>query len=219
VRSRGSVPLLVGGTGLYHRAIVDDLAIPPSFPELRASLEGQATDDEAIRALHARLVELDPLASTRTEPTNARRIVRALEVTLGSGRPFSSFGPGLRTYAPNGWTMVGLTLPRPDLDERIALRLEHQFADGFVEETAGLLARPGGLSRTVRQALGYRELIAHLEGRASISQTRSAILSRTRSFARRQEAWFRRDPRIAWFDARRGDLVDAVATLEPGEQR
>lgn len=210
----GHRPLLVGGTGLYHRAVIDELEIPPRFPAVRAALEAEAAAGEAaVRALHDRLAGLDPVASARIEPTNARRIVRALEVVIGAGRAFSSFGPGLGSYENTGWTIVGLTVDRALLDASIESRLDVQLRLGFIDEVAGLLARPGGLSRTARQALGYRELIAHLGGRSDFATTRSTILARTRSFARRQISWFGRDPRITWFDARRPDLVDVVGSL------
>jgi len=214
IEHAGHRPLLVGGTGLYHRAIVDELEIPPRFADIRAALEAEAAQGEAaVRGLYRRLAELDPVASTRTEPNNARRIVRALEVVLGSGRTFSSYGPGLGSYGAVGWTIVGLTVDRALLDASIESRLDRQLRCGFVDEVAGLLARPGGLSRTARQALGYRELIEHLAGRGDFASTRERILARTRSFARRQISWFGRDPRVVWFDASRPDLLDAVASL------
>ncbi|HWD24881.1 MAG TPA: tRNA (adenosine(37)-N6)-dimethylallyltransferase MiaA [Acidimicrobiales bacterium] len=214
IEAAGHTPWLVGGTGLYHRAVIDDLDIPPHFPAIRMTLESEAAEDDgAVAALYARLDAADPVAARRTEPNNARRIVRALEVIEGTGRRFSSFGPGLSTYAESPWTIVGLELDRDSLDASIERRLDHHLADGFVEETAGLLARPGGLSRTARQALGYRELIEHLEGVRDFAGTREAILARTRTFARRQESWFRRDPRVRWMRADRSDLVDAVEAL------
>ncbi len=208
IASAGRVPMLVGGTGLYHRAVLDALEIPPHDPARRARLERMAVED--LPALYDRLVHLDPLAASRIVPTNARRVVRALEVIEGTGRPFSSFGPGLGQYPPATWRIVGLRLERAALDVAITERLDAQLAAGFVDEVAGLLARPGGLSRTARQALGYREIIEHLGGRRRFAETRAEILRRTRRFARRQEAWFRRDPRILWFDAAADDLVDAV---------
>ncbi len=196
IAGRGGRAVLVAGTGLYLRAVLDGLDLPGQFPEVRAALE--AEPDTAV--LHRRLVALDPLAASRMEPTNHRRIVRALEVGLGSGALFSSFGPGLGTYAPVPFHQVGLRWDRAALDRRIEARYRQQVADGFLDEVATLLARPGGMSRTARQALGYKELADHLEGRASFDEALDLAVRRTRRFARRQERWFRRDPRVSWLD-------------------
>ncbi len=195
IRGRGAVPVLVGGTGLYLRAVIDDLEIPGQYPEVRAELE--AEPDTA--ALHSRLAGLDPTAAARMEPTNRRRVQRALEVSLGSGRPFSSYGPGMATYPPTPFVQVALRWPRAELDRRIAARYERQLADGFLAEVETL--RAGGLSRTASHALGYRELLAHLDGECTLDEAIRTAITRTCRFARRQERWFRRDPRIQWIDA------------------
>jgi tRNA dimethylallyltransferase len=191
IESRGHAALLVAGTGLYLRAVTDRLPIPGQWSDVRAALDGEP--DTA--ALHSRLTELDPLAATRMEPTNRRRIVRALEVTIGSGRPFSSFGPGLQAYAPVPFRFIGLDGEPEVLRGRISDRVEAMLAAGLVDEVAGLRGR---LSRTAGQALGYRELAAHLEGETSQDEAIELIRRRTVAFARRQRAWFRRDPRIEW---------------------
>jgi tRNA dimethylallyltransferase len=206
IEGRRHRAVLVGGTGLYQRAIVDELKLPGRYPDVARALEAEADGPDGLAALYARLREVDPTAAARIEPTNRRRLVRALEVAIGSGRLFSSSGEGLGHYGPTRFSLVGLTLGRDELDRRIAARLEAQLAAGFVDEVAALLARRAGLSRTARQALGYRELIGYLEGRTSLAAARAEILRRTRAFARRQESWFRRDPRIIWLDAARGDL-------------
>ena len=195
VRQRGSVPILVGGTGLYLRAVIDDLEIPGQFPDVAAEL---GTDPNTA-GLHARLAELDPTAASRMEPTNRRRIVRALEVTLGSGRPFSSFGPGLDTYGESEFVQVALRWDRADLDVRIAARYEQQMAEGFLDEVRWLAQQAP--SRTAKQALGYRELLMHIAGECGLEEALNLATIRTRRFARRQERWFRRDPRILWVDA------------------
>jgi tRNA dimethylallyltransferase len=146
-------------------------------------------------------------------PTNRRRIVRALEVTIGSGRPFSSYGPGLGEYPATAFCMVGLRLGRDELRARLAARLGAQLAAGLLDEVRRLLEAPGGVSRTARQALGYRELIAHIEQGVPLQVATAEALRRTQLFAKRQEAWFGRDPRIRWFDADRPDLVEAVVAL------
>jgi tRNA dimethylallyltransferase len=210
IEARGRRALLVGGTGLYVRAIVDALEIPGQFPDVRAGLDA---DPDTV-ALHARLAQLDPVAAARMEPSNRRRVVRALEVTLGSGRPFSSFGPGLDTYAPTPIRLVGLRVPRPELDARIDARYEEQIAAGFLDEVRALASRP--LSRTARQALGYKELLDHVEGRTSFEEAMDLARTRTHRFARRQERWFRRDPRIRWIDAddqARGNTESFLASV------
>jgi tRNA dimethylallyltransferase len=196
IEARGHRALLVGGTGLYLRAVVDGLAIPGQYPDARREFEGAATAQ-----LHTRLAELDPVSAARMEPSNRRRIVRALEVTVGSGRPFSSYGPGLEAYPPTRFCLVGVALPSAVVSARIEARYQHQLDAGFVEEVRRLASRPTGLSRTASQALGYRELLAHLRGERDLGAAVEEAVRRTRQFARRQRAWFRRDPRIEWLTA------------------
>ncbi len=203
VASRRARAIVVGGTGLYVRAVVDQLTVPGQYPEVRAALVDVAVDD-----LHRRLTELDPAAAAKILPGNRRRLERALEVTLGAGRPFSSFGPGLDRYPPTPFRQVGLRLDRAELDRRIDARYDDQMAAGFLDEVERLAAGP--LSRTAGQALGYRELLAHRAGELTLAEALELARRRTRRFARRQERWFRRDPRITWFDALAPDLVDRV---------
>ena len=207
---RGVAVVAVGGTGLYARAVVDDLAIPGRYPEVRAALEADA--DTA--ALFERLRGCDPVAAERTGPQNRRRIVRALEVTLGSGRPFSSYGPGLETYGPSRFGQVGLRLPRLLLDARIAARYRAQLDAGFLTEVRRLREAAAPLSPTAQHALGYRELLAHLDGSCSLPEALALAVRRTRRFARRQERWFRRDPRIRWLDVREDPMEVLPAVLE-----
>ena len=190
--------LLVGGTGLYLRALVDRLEPPGQWPAIRARLEAEATDHGAVAVLHARLAVRDPIAAARMEPTNTRRVVRALEVCEGSGRAFSSFGPGLDAYLPTDIVQIGLKWERPVLAARIEQRVHQMMAAGLLAEVERLVAAPGGLSRTARQALGYTELLEHLDGRWSLDEAVAATVLRTRQFAVRQERWFRRDPRLRW---------------------
>jgi tRNA dimethylallyltransferase len=131
-------------------------------------------------------------------PTNRRRVVRALEVTLGAGRPFSEFGPGLGAYPATGIPQVGLALASDEVDRRIELRFAGMVEAGLVDEVRRLAARPQGISRTARQALGYREVLAHVEGGVALGECLAEAIQRTRQFARRQASWFRRDPRITW---------------------
>jgi tRNA dimethylallyltransferase len=214
IESRGLVPILVGGTGLYIDAVVNELNIPAQFPEIRATLQGELAAGASIEDLYARLVSLDPVAAARMEPNNERRIVRALEVCVGSGKPFSSFGPGLvesaRTPgAGSRYAMVGLEWERPALIERIEARLAAQFDEGFLEEATALLEHYGeSLSRTVRQALGYRELWEFLDDLWMFDETLENIALRTRQFAVRQQRWFRRNPAITWLDG-----TDSISDL------
>ena len=194
LEAHGRRGLLVGGTGLYLQAVVDDLDIPGRFPEVREALDAEA--DTA--ALLARLQRLDPDAAARIEPGNRRRVVRALEVTLGSGRAFSSYGPGLEAHPPSPFPVVALDVERPTLDDRIERRYAAQLELGFVAEVEALLARPAGLSRTARQALGYAEILEHLERGTPLDEAMATAVRRTRRFARRQQRWFGRDPRIEW---------------------
>jgi tRNA dimethylallyltransferase len=199
IERRGNHALLVGGTGLYLRSVVDDLDIPGRYPEVAALLEAELESGRAEPAdLHARLAEQDPVGAARIEPTNRRRVVRALEVTLGAGRPFSEFGPGLEAYPASGVPQVGLAVGAEETDRRIAERFSAMVAAGLVEEVRALASRPGGISRTARQALGYREVLEHVEGGAPLDDCLEAAVRRTRQFARRQASWFRRDPRITW---------------------
>jgi tRNA dimethylallyltransferase len=208
IEARDRRALLVGGTGLYLQAVVDDLEIPGQYPAVRAELEAE----EDTAALLARLRALDPLAATRSEPGNRRRLLRAREVTVGSGRPFSSFGPGVHAHPPTAFTLVGLAVEPGRLAQRIEARYLDQMEAGLLAEVEALVAHPRGLSRTAAQALGYKELIEHLEGRSSLEEAVDLAIRRTRRFARRQRAWFRRDGRITWLDAAdpADDLVDEL---------
>jgi tRNA dimethylallyltransferase len=180
---------------LYFRAIVDELRPPGRYPEVARQLDKEP--DTA--ALYHRLAQADPPAAARIEPGNRRRILRALEVTVGSGRPFSSYGPGLAAYPAreDHWRLAGLWLPRPVVGERIRRRLERMVEEGLVDEVQKL--RTAGMARTARQALGYKEVLEHLEGRWSLDQAVTEADRRTRAFARRQRVWWRRDPRITWY--------------------
>ena len=218
IEQRGHRALLVGGTGLYLQAVVDRLSIPGQWPDLRARLEAEADAGAGVEGLHERLVQLDPVAAARMEPTNRRRVVRALEVTMGSGQPFSSFGPGLEAYPPTPFELLGVTLPVEVVRRRIAERYAAQLAAGFLDEVRALAARPAGLSRTARQALGYRELLSHVEDGRPLDEVVEEAVNRTRQMARRQRAWFRRDPRICWFEAE-NDPMSVLPSLEAAVAR
>jgi tRNA dimethylallyltransferase len=197
IERRGHRALLVGGTGLYLRAVIGDLDPPGQWPEVTATLDAEPRTS----VLYARLRAADPAAAARIEPANRRRILRALEVTIGSGRPFSSFGPGMGTYPPTRFRMAGIWLPRAVVGARIHHRLTTMVDHGLIEETTRLLACGDGPSRTARQALGYKEILRHIEDGAPLEECVTAAVARTRAFARRQRVWFRRDPRIHWYGA------------------
>jgi tRNA dimethylallyltransferase len=220
IDARGGRALLVGGTGLYLRAVTDDLSFPGRFPVVAAALsteldalgpEGSPARVDGCAGLHARLVGLDPLAASRIELGNERRLVRALEVTIGSGRPFSSFGPGLERYPPSRFTLLGVQRDAEESDRRIGDRFARLMDEGLLDEVRALAARPTGLSRTARQALGYRELLSHIEDGVPLAAAVDEAVRRTRAFAKRQRAWFRRDPRIEWIDP---DDAPAAAVAE-----
>jgi tRNA dimethylallyltransferase len=211
IETRGKRALLVGGTGLYVRAVVDALDVPATDEGVRAEIDAQLSTPDAYERLHA----LDPVAASRMEPTNRRRIVRALEVIELTGRPFSSFGTGLTEYGSPALdvTMIGLSLSPGDLGRRIGERVAAMKVGGLLEEVRALLNRPLSLSRTARQAIGYRELADHLEGAIPAeADAFDLVVRRTRKFARRQRVWFARDPRIDWIatDENLDDLVSAV---------
>ncbi len=199
--------ILVGGTGLYHRVVIDDFELPAEWPEIRADLEAE----EDTAALFARLSELDPAAAMKMEPTNRRRIARALEVTIGSGRPFSSFGPGVDNYAPSAVTQIGLRWPRDVLTDRIAERVHGMIDAGLIAEVEAL--RGPGFSRTAAQALGYKEILEALDGRIGQDEAIEMIITRTRRFAVRQERWFRRDPRVRWIDVAHDPVAEAAPAV------
>lgn len=209
--ARGASAVLAGGTGLYMRAALDGLDLPGRFPAVARRLEAEADGEGGLSCLYARLEALDPVAAGRIEPSNRRRLVRALEVIEGSGRRFSEWGPGLGEYPRADALLVGLRLGRAALDERLAARLAAQMDGGFLDEVVALASRPDGLSRTAREAIGYKELLAHVAGECSLEEAVAAALRRLRRLARRQEAWFYRDPRVEWFDADSPGLVAEVA--------
>lgn len=196
IEARGKRALLVGGTGLYVQAVIDPLTFPPEDRAVRDAILAR-TDD-----LHAELARLDPEAAANIEPGNTRRLARALEVIEITGRPFSSFGAGLQTYGDTVFPVriAGVWLPRDVLGARIAARVAAMRDAGLVDEVRTLRERDA-LSRTAAQAIGYREVLEHLDGKIELDAALDAVVVRTRQFARRQRMWFRRDPRISWFGA------------------
>ncbi|MDR1387078.1 MAG: tRNA (adenosine(37)-N6)-dimethylallyltransferase MiaA [Propionibacteriaceae bacterium] len=212
-QARRALPIVVGGSALYLRAVIDRFDFPGSDPERRAALEAELAQI-GPEALHRRLVQLDPTAAAGIQPGNGRRLVRALEAIAVSGA-FRSSLPQL-DYALDGVVQIGLDLPRPELDRRIAQRVDQMWRDGLLEEVAGLLQRGLASGRTAARAIGYRQAIDQLAGRSSADQARQETVQRTRRFARRQLSWWRRDPRIEWLQGDPAPQPAAVAELVAG---
>ena len=196
LRRRGATPVLVGGSALYTRAVVDRFEFPGTDPEVRARLEAKLAE-EGPHALHARLRDVDPVAADRILPDNGRRIVRALEVVEITGRPFTASLPQLE-YVDPLTIQIGVDIDRPTLDARIERRVTHMFEAGLVEEVERLLAEGLADGRTASRAIGYREVASYLSGELSLDEARERTFLATRRFARRQDSWFRKDPRIVW---------------------
>ena len=208
-KAENATLIIVGGTGLYVHALVDNLVLPGQFPAARAQIEAEPD----TFALYLELKAIDPLAATKMEPTNRRRIVRALEVCKGSGQPFSSFGPGVAQFPETSWTLIGTQVDRELLDTRIAARIETQLGDGWLDEVARLRDRDQGWSKTARQALGYPELLGVVNGSAPLADAIANICARTRVFARRQQRWFRRDPRFEWMQLGQDGWSDETVSM------
>jgi tRNA dimethylallyltransferase len=197
IRSRGRVPIVVGGSGLYVRAVLDNLDFPGTDPELRDRLESELAEAGAA-ALHARLARVDPAAAAAILPGNGRRIVRALEVVELSGRPFSATLPSYQSVYDA--VQLGVRVPRPQLDQRIADRVAAMWRAGFVAEVRDLAGAGLRDGKTASRALGYAQVLRFLAGGCSQEQAAAETVRATQRFARRQESWFRRDPRVVWLD-------------------
>ena len=211
IQGRGAHPVFVGGSGLYVRAALDVLDIPPTDAVVRARLEQQA-DELGSELMVERLRALDPEAARAIEPTNLRRVLRALEVIELTGRPFSATMPRREYVQPT--VVLGLRVPRPVLDERIGARVERMWRDGLLDEVRALERRGLRGGRTASRALGYAQALAELDGTMTGEQAREQTATLTRRFARRQESWFGPNPRIVWLDALAPDLTArAVAVV------
>ncbi|WP_344799406.1 tRNA (adenosine(37)-N6)-dimethylallyltransferase MiaA [Actinokineospora diospyrosa] len=211
ILARGRVPILVGGSGLYVQAVLDDLEFPGTDPTIRARLEAELTA-VGPADLHARLAALDPTAAEAVLPTNGRRIVRALEVIELTGRPFSATmpRPGPARY---GAVMIGLDRDPAALDARVDLRVDRMFANGLVDEVRALEAEGLREGRTAARALGYQQVLTAFDTTGDLTEAATETARATRRFIRRQRSWFRRDSRITWLDAARPDLLEAALTL------
>jgi tRNA dimethylallyltransferase len=204
IRHRDRTPVLVGGSALYTRAIIDRFDFPGTDPAVRGALEDELAAVGSA-ALHRRLAALDPPAAAKMESENGRRIVRALEVIELTGRPYSASLPTLE-YADPRTVQIGVDIDRPTLDERIAQRVAQMFEEGFVAEVERLQRQ--GLGQTASVAIGYREVTAYLRGEIDLATAQERTMFATRRFARRQDGWFRKDPRITWVGFDDPDRVD-----------
>jgi tRNA dimethylallyltransferase len=205
ILARGRVPVVVGGSGLYVRAALDALDIPPTDPQVRAELEAEA-EQVGAHAMHARLAELDPVAAARILPGNVRRVVRALEVVRLTGRPFSATLPEPAYRRPT--VQLGLRAPRPELDDRIGVRVRSMWDAGLLAEVQRLVPLGLRAGRTASRAVGYAQALGQLDGRLDQDQAQAETARLTRRLVRRQESWFSRDERITWLPYDAPDLRD-----------
>ncbi|GII55049.1 tRNA dimethylallyltransferase [Planotetraspora thailandica] len=210
LEAKGRPPILAGGSGLYVRAAIDDLDFPGTDPDIRARLEAELAETGPA-PLFARLTTLDPVAAEKILPSNGRRIVRALEVIELSGRPFSATMPSYDAVYDS--VQIGVEVPRPLLDERIELRVARMWEAGLVEEVRRLAGEGLAEGRTASRALGYAQVLRFLDGEWTEEQAREETVRATRRFARRQESWFRRDPRVVWLPFDAPDLAERALAL------
>ena len=208
IHEAGANVLVVAGTGLYLTSLIDELSFPGEWPAVRAELQREPD----VAALYSHLKALDPVAAKNIERSNRRRIERALEVCIGSGKPFSDNAPGTGAYPDNGVVQIGLLWPRDVLVKRVESRVRAMLQRGFLEEVAQL-RKDGAMSQTARQALGYAELNRHLDGKCTLDQAVGDIVTHTRQFAVRQERWFRRDPRIRWVHIEKNPVTEIAPIL------
>ncbi len=213
--AEGRTPVLVGGSGLYVKGAIDALEFPGTDPGVRAALEEELAE-HGSGALHARLAAADPEAARAILPSNGRRVVRALEVIEITGKPFTANLPGDDPVYDA--VQIGVDVARPELDERIALRVDRMWEEGLVDEVSELEAQGLREGRTASRALGYQQVLAALAGECTEDQARAETVRATKRFARRQDSWFRRDPRVQWLSGavdHRGELPgQALALVE-----
>lgn len=210
ITARGKVPVLAGGSGLYIRAALGDLDFPGTDEAIRERLEAELAR-HGPAPLYARLQAEDPAAATAILPSNGRRIVRALEVIELSGRPFSATMPGYGGGRPA--VQLGVQVDRAELDRRIETRVDRMWAAGFEAEVRHLAAQGLREGKTASRALGYQQVLRYLDGELTLDQARAETVRATRRFARRQEAWFRRDPRVRWLAPGEGLRARAVSAI------
>ncbi|HEX6450873.1 MAG TPA: tRNA (adenosine(37)-N6)-dimethylallyltransferase MiaA [Trebonia sp.] len=215
ITKRGKTPVLVGGSGLYIRAALGDLDFPGTDEEVRHRLEAELAETGPA-PLHERLTARDPKAAAAILPSNGRRIVRALEVIEITGRPFSATMPDYGQSRPA--IQIGIAMPRPELDHRIDTRVARMWDLGFETEVRALETRGLREGRTASRALGYQQLLRYTAGEATLEEAREETARATRRFARRQESWFRRDPRVTWVPAGDGVRARALTAIDHPER-
>jgi tRNA dimethylallyltransferase len=211
IQDRNVPVVIVGGSGLYVRALLDDMVFPGTDPQIRARLEAQAAQLGSA-AMHERLAQVDPVAAIAILPTNSRRIVRALEVVEMTGQSFTASLP-VDPRPVHEATRIGLDLPRADLDARIDVRVDRMWDKGLVDEVQSLEAVGLREGLTASRALGYAQVLAALAGQCSMQEAKEETARATRRFARRQDSWFRRDPHVRWIDAAAGPLEHALSLI------
>lgn len=214
VRARGGVAVLVGGSALYVRAVVDAFEFPGTDEGVRARLE-EELQTQGPEAMHRRLAGVDPEAARSILASNGRRIVRALEVVEITGRPFAASLPA-HTAFYDDLRLIGIDVPRDVLDDRIARRVDRMWEDGLVEEVRSLTERGLREGRTASRALGYSQVLAYLDGTMTEDEAREATVRGTRKFARKQDSWFRKDPRIVWLPYDAPDLLERAVRVVDG---
>ncbi|GAB2615385.1 tRNA (adenosine(37)-N6)-dimethylallyltransferase MiaA [Streptomyces capparidis] len=208
--AEGRAPVLVGGSGLYVRGAIDALEFPGTDPEVRGRLEAElAVSGPGV--LHARLAAVDPAAARAILPSNGRRLVRALEVVEITGRPFTANLPGHDSVYDA--VQIGVDVPRPELDRRIAARVDRMWEAGLVDEVRELERAGLREGRTASRALGYQQVLAHLAGECGEDAARAETVRATKRFARRQDSWFRRDPRVHWLGGDGPDVRERALRL------
>ncbi|WP_229787949.1 tRNA (adenosine(37)-N6)-dimethylallyltransferase MiaA [Nocardioides luteus] len=210
LREAGKTPVLVGGSALYTRSVLDRFDFPGTSAEIRARLEKEL-ETAGETALHDRLRALDPVSADRIEIDNGRRVVRALEVIELTGEPFSARLPE-QVYLDPATIQIGVDIPREALDVRIRQRVAEMFEAGFVDEVTQLLEAGLAQSRTAAKAIGYQEVAAYLAGETTLAEAMDRTVIKTRQFARRQDAWFRKDPRVVWVSYDDPDRVHKAVT-------
>ena len=210
IEKRGKVPVLVGGSGLYIRAALGELDFPGTDEAIRERLEAELAE-QGPGPLYELLRIQDPVAADNILPSNGRRIVRALEVIELSGRPFSATMPGYDGGRPA--IQLGVQVDRAELDRRIEARVDRMWAAGFEAEVRHLAAHGLRDGKTASRALGYQQMLRHLDGELTLDEARDETARATRRFARRQESWFRRDPRVRWLGSGEGLQARAMAEI------
>ncbi|GAA2473709.1 tRNA (adenosine(37)-N6)-dimethylallyltransferase MiaA [Winogradskya humida] len=216
IAARGRVPMLVGGSGLYVRAVLEDFEFPGTDPAIRERLEAELAEN-GLPPLYARLREADPEAAGKILPSNGRRVVRALEVIEMTGRPFTASLPKPTPYYPA--VQIGVDRVTDELDRRIAERVDLMWAQGLLDEVRALDLAGLREGRTSSRALGYQQALAEIDGELTGEQARDETVRATRRFVRRQRSWFRRDPRITWLDAADPNVTNAALAVVRGAER